>query len=61
MAWMGRLLNRADEKVTIELPVNEVAATHLAILASTGSGKSYTASVLLEEMLKPAARCGSGI
>jgi len=23
MAWMGRLLNRADEKVTIELPVNE--------------------------------------
>jgi len=55
MAWMGRLLNRADEKVTIELPVNEVAATHLAILASTGSGKSYTASVLLE-MLKPATR-----
>jgi len=52
----GRLLNRADEKVTIELPVNEVAATHLAILASTGSGKSYTASVLLEEMLKPATR-----
>lgn len=56
MAWMGRLLNRADEEVTIELPVNEVAATHLAILASTGSGKSYTASVLLEEMLKPATR-----
>jgi DNA helicase HerA-like ATPase len=56
MAWMGRLLNRADEKVTVELPVNEVAATHLAILASTGSGKSYTASVLLEEMLKPATR-----
>lgn len=56
MAWMGRLLNRADEEVTVEVPVNEVAATHLAILASTGSGKSYTASVLLEEMLKPATR-----
>jgi hypothetical protein len=56
MAEMGRLLNRADEEVTVELPVNEVAATHLAILASTGSGKSYTASVLLEEMLKPDTR-----
>jgi hypothetical protein len=56
MAWMGRLLNRADAEVTIEVPVNEIAATHLAILASTGSGKSYTASVLLEEMLKPATR-----
>lgn len=56
MARMGRLLNRGDEKVTVELPVNEVAATHLAILASTGSGKSYTASVLLEEMLKPDTR-----
>jgi hypothetical protein len=56
MAWMGRLLNRADEEVTVEVPVNEAAATHLAILASTGSGKSYTASVLLEEMLKPATR-----
>lgn len=56
MARMGRLLNRGDEKVTVELPVNEVSATHLAILASTGSGKSYTASVLLEEMLKPDTR-----
>lgn len=56
MAHIGRLLNRTDEEVHVELPVNEVAATHLAILASTGSGKSYTASVLLEEMLKPATR-----
>lgn len=56
MAQMGRLLNRADEEVAVEMPVNEVAATHLAILASTGSGKSYTASVLLEEMLKPDTR-----
>lgn len=56
MARMGRLLNRADEEVAVELPVNEIAATHLAILASTGSGKSYTASVLLEEMLKPDTR-----
>ena len=56
MAHVGRLLNRPDEEVRVELPVNEIAATHLAILASTGSGKSYTASVLLEEMLKPATR-----
>ncbi|MDZ5813398.1 ATP-binding protein, partial [Halorubrum sp. AD140] len=28
----------------------------LAILASTGSGKSYTASVLIEEMMQPASR-----
>lgn len=56
MAQMGRLLNRTDERVSVELPVNEIAATHLAILASTGSGKSYTASVLLEEMLKPDTR-----
>jgi hypothetical protein len=56
MADVGRLLNRPDEEVRVELPVNEVAATHLAILASTGSGKSYTASVMLEEMLKPATR-----
>jgi DNA helicase HerA-like ATPase len=55
-AHLGRLLNRVDEEVKIELPVNEYAATHLAILASTGSGKSYTASVLIEEMMQPDTR-----
>jgi DNA helicase HerA-like ATPase len=55
-AEMGWLLNRDDEAVAVRLPVNEIAATHLAILASTGSGKSYTASVLLEEMLMPDTR-----
>lgn len=53
---LGRLLNRVDEEVRVDLPVNEFAATHLAILASTGSGKSYTASVLIEEMMKPHIR-----
>ncbi len=31
----------------------EVVATHLAILASTGAGKSYAAGVLVEELLMP--------
>lgn len=56
MAHLGRLLNRVDEEVRVELPVNEYAATHLAVLASTGSGKSYTASVLIEEMMQPDTR-----
>ncbi len=56
MAHLGRLLNRVDDEVRVELPVNEYAATHLAVLASTGSGKSYTASVLIEEMMQPDTR-----
>ncbi|MCV5169007.1 ATP-binding protein, partial [Escherichia coli] len=28
-------------------------STHLAILASTGAGKSYTAGVLVEELMMP--------
>ena len=33
------------------LSVKDVVSTHLAILASTGSGKSYTAGVLVEELM----------
>ncbi len=35
------------------LDVRGFTSTHLAILASTGSGKSYLAGVLLEELMMP--------
>jgi hypothetical protein len=39
--------------VPIALDVKELVSTHMAILAGTGSGKSYTAGVLVEELLLP--------
>lgn len=56
VAHVGWLLNRPEEATNIHIPINEFASTHLAILAATGSGKSYTASVLIEEMMRPTAR-----
>lgn len=56
LARIGWLLNRPSESVNLHVPIDEFASTHLAILASTGSGKSYTASVLIEEMMKPNSR-----
>ncbi|MFC7095724.1 ATP-binding protein [Halobaculum marinum] len=56
LAHMGWLLNREAGAVDVHVPIDEFAATHLAILASTGSGKSYTAGVLMEEMMKPDVR-----
>lgn len=55
-AHIGELLHRDPGEVDVHLPVDSFAATHLSILASTGSGKSYTASVLIEEMMKPDSR-----
>ncbi|KAF0241312.1 MAG: herA, partial [bacterium] len=52
-AHLGSLLTRELGEVPIVLSVKDVVATHLAILASTGAGKSYTASVLIEELLRP--------
>ncbi|MEW5821409.1 MAG: ATP-binding protein [Cyanobacteriota bacterium] len=52
-ATIGSLLTREKNKVPVILNVKNLVSTHLAILASTGSGKSYTAGVLLEELLKP--------
>ena len=37
----------------VVLSIKDVVSTHLAILASTGSGKSYTAGVLVEELMRP--------
>ncbi len=50
-AEIGHLLLRPNIPVIIN--TNEMVSTHLAILAGTGSGKSYLARVLLEELLRP--------
>lgn len=51
-AHIGSLLTREPGDVPIVLSVKDVVSTHLAILASTGSGKSYTAGVLVEELMQ---------
>ncbi len=56
VAHIGWLLNRSPKATNIHLPIEEFASTHLAILASTGSGKSFTASVLVEEMMRSSSR-----
>ncbi|MFB6217438.1 MAG: ATP-binding protein [Candidatus Aenigmatarchaeota archaeon] len=55
-AFIGDLLHRPPGQTQIHIPIDNYASTHLAILASTGSGKSYTASVLVEEMMQPNSR-----
>ena len=52
-AHMGSILLRPQDRVPVVLDVKEIVSTHLAILAGTGSGKSYTAGVLIEELLSP--------
>ena len=52
-AHIGSLLTRSVGEVPVVLSVKEVVSTHLAILASTGAGKSYTAGVLVEELMRP--------
>jgi DNA helicase HerA-like ATPase len=52
-AYIGSLLLRDAGAVSIVLDVKELVSTHMAILAGTGSGKSYTAGVLVEELLSP--------
>ena len=47
-AHIGSLLTRKRDEVPIVLSVKDVVSTHLAVLASTGAGKSYTASVLIQ-------------
>lgn len=49
---VGWLLSRPPGEVPVAIDIGAVVSTHLAIIASTGAGKSYTASVLIEEMLK---------
>ncbi|MEL6350706.1 MAG: DUF87 domain-containing protein [Cyanobacteria bacterium J06627_28] len=52
-AQIGSLLLRPGGTVPVALDVKELVSTHMAILAGTGSGKSYTAGVLIEEFLQP--------
>ena len=52
-ATVGSLLTRSPDAVPIVLSVRDVVSTHLAIIASTGAGKSYLASVLVEELMQP--------
>ncbi|AGK60400.1 putative ATPase [Archaeoglobus sulfaticallidus PM70-1] len=49
---IGYLLNR-DDDVPAVLETSSIVSEHMCILASTGSGKSYLAGVLVEELLKP--------
>ncbi|MGA0197955.1 MAG: ATP-binding protein [Prochlorotrichaceae cyanobacterium] len=51
-AHIGGLLLREPGAVPIVLDVKELVSTHMAILAGTGSGKSYTAGVLIEELMQ---------
>ncbi len=52
-AHIGWLLSRDPGAVPVNLDVRSITSTHLAIIAGTGAGKSYLASVLIEEMMKP--------
>ncbi|HKV58984.1 MAG TPA: ATP-binding protein [Ktedonobacteraceae bacterium] len=52
-ATIGSLLTRPPSAVPVVLSVKDVVSTHLAIIASTGAGKSYLASVLVEELMQP--------
>jgi DNA helicase HerA-like ATPase len=52
-AYIGSLLSRGQEAVPVNLDVRSFTSTHLAIIASTGAGKSYLASVLIEELMRP--------
>jgi uncharacterized protein len=52
-AHIGSLLSRPAGEVSITIDLRAVTSTHLAIIASTGSGKSYLAGVLVEELMLP--------
>jgi len=52
-AHIGSLLTRKRGEVPVVLSVKDVVSTHIAILASTGAGKSYAAGVLIEELMMP--------
>jgi hypothetical protein len=51
-AHIGSLLSRSSDAVPIALDVRAITSTHMAIIASTGAGKSYLASVVLEELMQ---------
>jgi len=48
---IGSLLSRAAGRVPIVLDARGFTSTHLAIIASTGAGKSYLAAVMIEQLM----------
>ncbi len=48
-AYLGKLEGR---DISVELDLKKLLTKHLAILAKSGSGKSYTVGVLLEEIME---------
>jgi len=50
--YIGDLLTRGPGAVPIVIDIKEIVSTHLAIIASTGAGKSYLAGVLIEELMQ---------
>ena len=49
----GALLGELEGKdIQVHLDLNKVLSMHLAVLAKSGSGKSYAVGVLLEEMIE---------
>ncbi|NLE45631.1 MAG: ATP-binding protein [Chloroflexi bacterium] len=55
-AHIGSLLSRPAGEVPVTVDLRAVTSTHLAIIASTGAGKSYLAGVLIEELMAPRNR-----
>ena len=55
-AHIGSLLSREEGRVPIAIDLRAVTSTHLAVIASTGAGKSYLAGVLVEELMHPRNR-----
>jgi len=51
--YIGSLLSRKEDAVPVVLDAARFTSTHLAIIASTGSGKSYLAGVMIEELMRP--------
>ncbi len=48
-AYIGKL---KGHNIPVRLNINSIAQKHLSVLAKTGSGKSYTTGVVIEEMMK---------
>lgn len=55
-AHVGYLLSRPSSRVPVVLSARDLVSTHLAIIASTGAGKSYLAGVVIEELMMPGNR-----
>jgi len=49
-AFLGKL--DGYENISIYLDLNKLLTTHISILAKSGSGKSYSSSVIIEEILE---------